>query len=91
MCESSDTPSNLAKISFLYPPHTDKSRNSLEFRDLSVLFGWWYAVYNAALYGVYFALFSYLAVSVSILSVWHIINKSSRICAHFQFSSTVHS
>ena len=36
------------------------------------------AVYCAALYGVYFALFSYLVVSVSNLSVWHSINKSSK-------------
>ncbi len=42
--------------------------------------GWWYAVYFAVLYGVYFALFSYLVPSVSNLSVWHIINKSSKNC-----------
>ena len=45
----------------------------------SRVFGWWDAVYDAALYGVYFALFSYLVVSVSNFSVWHIINKSSKI------------
>ena len=45
----------------------------------SRVFGWWDAVYDAALYGVYFALFSYLVVSVSNLSVWHSINKSSKI------------
>ena len=44
----------------------------------SRVFGWWDAVYDAALYGVYFALFSYLVVSVSNLSVWHSINKSSK-------------
>ena len=45
----------------------------------SRVFGWWDAVYDATLYGVYFALFSYLVVSVSNLSVWHIIHKSSKI------------
>ena len=37
------------------------------------------AVYCAVLYGVYFALFSHPVPSVSNLSVWHIINKSSKI------------
>ena len=41
--------------------------------------GWWYAVNSVALYGVYFAVFSHLVASVSNLSVWHIINKSSKI------------
>ena len=45
----------------------------------SRVLGWWDAVHSAALYGVYFALFSYRASSVSNLSVWHIINKSSKI------------
>ena len=40
---------------------------------------WWDAVWIAAPRGVYFALFSFLFVSVSNLSVWHIINKSSKI------------
>ena len=40
---------------------------------------WWDAVWIAAPRGVYFAVFSYLVVSVSNLSVWHIINKSSKI------------
>ena len=44
----------------------------------SCVLGWWDAVYDAALYGVYFALFSYLVVSVSNFSVWHSINKSSK-------------
>ena len=39
---------------------------------------WWDAVWIAAPRGVYFAVFSYLVVSVSNLSVWHIINKSSK-------------
>ena len=43
------------------------------------VFGWWYAVWIAAPLGVYFALFSHLVVSVSNFSVWHIINKSSKI------------
>ena len=42
-------------------------------------FGWRYAVWIAAPLGVYFVLFSHLVVSVSNLSVWHIINKSSKI------------
>ncbi len=37
------------------------------------------AVYCAVLYGVYFALFSHPVPSVSNLSVWHSINKSSKI------------
>ncbi len=40
-------------------------------------------VYNVATYGVYFALFSHPAPSVSNLSVWHIINKSSKIRGAF--------
>ena len=36
------------------------------------------AVYCAVLYGVYFALFSHPVPSVSNLSVWHSINKSSK-------------
>jgi hypothetical protein len=36
------------------------------------------AVWIAALYGVYFVAFSHLIASVSNLSVWHIINKSSK-------------
>ena len=36
-------------------------------------------VCGVATYGVYFTLFSYLAPSVSNFSVWHIINKSSKI------------
>ena len=44
----------------------------------SRVWGWLGTVYGAVLYGVYFALFSYLAVSVSNLSVWHSINKSSK-------------
>ena len=43
------------------------------------VFGWWYAVWIAAPLGVYFALFSHLVVSVSNFSVWHSINKSSKI------------
>ena len=45
----------------------------------SRVLGWWAAVYDAALYGVCFALFSFLFVSVSSFSVWYIINKSSKI------------
>ena len=45
----------------------------------SRVWGWLGTVYGAVLYGVHFALFSYLAVSVSNLSVWHSINKSSKI------------
>ena len=44
----------------------------------SCVLGWWYAVWIAAPLGVYFALFSHPVVSVSNLSVWHIINKSSK-------------
>ena len=51
---------------------------SLGIPGFSRVFGWWDAVYDAALYGVYFALFSYLVVSVSNFSVWHSINKSSK-------------
>ena len=45
----------------------------------SRVLGWWGAVYDTALCGVYFALFSFLFVSVSNFSVWHSINKSSKI------------
>ena len=44
----------------------------------SCVLGWWDAVWIAAPRGVYFAVFSYLVVSVSNLSVWHSINKSSK-------------
>ena len=43
----------------------------------SRVLGWWYAVFGVAHYGVHFAVFSHLVASVSNLSVWHIINKSS--------------
>ncbi|MEY8312481.1 hypothetical protein AALA61_10920 [Oscillospiraceae bacterium 42-9] len=49
--------------------------NSGLFRVL----GWRDVVYDAALCGVYFALFSYLVSSVFNFSVWHSINKSSKI------------
>ncbi|MCI9258537.1 MAG: hypothetical protein HFE96_12095 [Acutalibacter sp.] len=45
----------------------------------SCVLGWWDVVCGVATYGVYFTLFSYLAPSVSNFSVWHIINKSSKI------------
>ena len=45
----------------------------------SCVLGWRDAVYDVALYGVCFALFSFLFVSVSSFSVWYIINKSSKI------------
>ena len=45
----------------------------------SRVLGRWAAVWIAAPRGVYFAVFSYLVVSVSKLSVWHLINKSSKI------------
>ncbi len=45
----------------------------------SCVLGWRDAVYDVALYGMYFALFSHLVVSVSNFSVWHSINKSSKI------------
>ena len=45
----------------------------------SCVLGWWYAVWIAAPLGVYFAVFSYLFASVSNFSVWHSINKSSKI------------
>ena len=45
----------------------------------SRILGWLDTVYDTALCGVYFALFSFLFVSVSSFSVWYIINKSSKI------------
>ena len=49
----------------------------------SCVLGWRDAVYDVALYGVCFALFSFLFVSVSSFSVWYIINKSSKIWGAF--------
>ena len=83
--ESSDTHTDLAKISFSYPPYKDLPGGKSDWpgipwnSGLFRVFGWWYAVWIAAPLGVYFALFSFLFVSVSSFSVWYIINKSSKI------------
>ena len=52
---------------------------SLGIPGFSCVLGWWDAVWIAAPLGVYFAVFSYLFASVSNFSVWHSINKSSKI------------
>ena len=58
-------------------PATDLARNSLEFRAFLV-FWWWYAVCGTALFCAHFAVSSHLVPFVSNLSIWHIINKSSK-------------
>ena len=55
----------------------------LRIPGFSCVLRWWDAVYNVATYGVYFALFSHPAPSISNLSVWHSINKSSKIRGAF--------
>ena len=76
---STSTPKPRAEGSNPSAPAKDLARNSLEFRAFLVFWGGGDAVYDVALYGVYFALFSFLFVSVSSFSVWYIINKSSKI------------